>query len=73
MKDEKYFKAKIQNTIENLEQTQENLETDMYAIECNNWYGERCNGMSDGIEIAIEMLREIIKEHSCNSEITSIE
>lgn len=54
--------AKIQNTIENLEQTQENLETDMYAIECNNWYGERCNGMSDGIEIAIEMLREIIKE-----------
>ena len=26
------------------------------------WYGERCNGMSDGIEIAIEMLKEIIKE-----------
>ena len=41
MKDEKYFKTKIQNTIENLEQTQENLETDMFAIECNNWYGER--------------------------------
>lgn len=64
MKDEKYFKAKIQNTIENLEQTQENLETDMYARECNDWYGERCNGMSDGIEIAIEMLREIIKEQT---------
>lgn len=62
MKDEKYYKAKIQNTIETLEQTQENLETDMFARECNDWYGERCNGMSDGIEIAIEMLREIIKE-----------
>lgn len=32
MKDEKYFTTKIQNTIENLEQTQENLETDMFAI-----------------------------------------
>ena len=62
MKDEKYFTTKIQNTIENLEQTQENLETDMFAIECNNWYGERGNGMADGIESAIERLREIIKE-----------
>ena len=62
MKDEKYYKAKIQNTIEKLEQAQEDLDTDMFAIECNNWYGERCNGMSDGIEIAIEMLKEIIKE-----------
>ena len=50
MKDEKYFKTKIQNTIENLEQTQENLETDMFAI--------------DGIDIAIEMLKEIIKEQT---------
>ena len=62
MKDEKYYKAKIQNTIEKLEQAQEYLDTDMFAIECNNWYGERCNGMADGIEIAIEMLKEIIKE-----------
>ena len=62
MKDEKYYKAKIQNTIEKLEQAQEDLDTDMFAIECNNWYGGRCNGMAAGIEIAIEMLKEIIKE-----------
>lgn len=62
MKDERYYKVKIQNAIENLEQTQENLDTDMFARESDNWYGEHCNGMSDGIEIAIEMLRKIVKE-----------
>lgn len=62
MKDGRYYKVKIQNAIENLEQTQENLDTDMFARESDNWYGEYCNGMSDGIEIAIEMLRKIVKE-----------
>ena len=43
--------------VEQLEKEQEGLETDIWARECDNWYGHYCNGVEEGIDKAIEMIK----------------
>ena len=47
-----------EKVVAELEEAQEKLETDMWAKESNNWYGEYCNGMSEGYEKAIDIVRK---------------
>lgn len=51
----------VEKVVEQLEQEQEKLDTDIWARECDNWYGQHCNGMSDGIDKAIEIVQEVAK------------
>lgn len=44
--------------VERLEEEQEKLDTDMFARECDNWHGQLCNGISEGLEKAIEIVKE---------------
>ena len=48
----------MQNIVERLEEEQEKLDTDMFARECDNWHGQLCNGISEGVEKAIEIVKE---------------
>ena len=48
----------MQNIVERLEKEQETLETDMWARECDNWHGQYCNGISEGLEKAMEIVKE---------------
>ncbi len=50
--------------IERLEEEQEKLETDMWAKESNNWYGQHCNGVSEGYDNAIEIVKDLAEEHN---------
>lgn len=48
----------IDRIVEQLEKEDEELDTDMWARECDNWYGNFCNGKSEGIEMAIEIVKD---------------
>lgn len=53
----------IEQAIKQLEKQQEDLETDMWARENDNWYGQYCNGRSEGIDDAIDILRNgVVKD-----------
>ena len=43
--------------VEELEKEQEGLETSIFARECGDWYGHYCNGIEEGIDKAIEILK----------------
>lgn len=48
---------------EGLEERQEKLDTDMWARQCDNWYGERQNGVSEGIDVAIKIVNQVAEEY----------
>ena len=48
----------MERIVERLEEEQEKLDTDMFARECDNWHGQLCNGISEGVEKAIEIVKE---------------
>ena len=47
----------VEKVVAELEKEQEALKTDMWAKESNNWYGQYCNGMSEGYENAIDIVK----------------
>ena len=47
----------VDNVLEQLREQQEKLETDMFARESDNWYGQYCNGIHEGIDKAIEIIK----------------
>ena len=48
----------MEQIIQQLEKEQEELETDMWARENDNWYGQHCNGRSEGIDDAIDAIKQ---------------
>lgn len=51
----------VDGVIEQLVIEQEKLETDMWAEENENWYGQYCNGMDEGIGRAINIISGDVK------------
>lgn len=47
----------VDKVVEQLRKQQEKLETDMFARESDNWYGQYCNGINEGIDKAIEIIK----------------
>lgn len=47
----------IDEVVEQLREQQEKLETDIFARESDNWYGQYCNGIHEGIDKAIEIVK----------------
>ena len=47
----------VDKVVQQLKKEQDDLETDMSFRDSNNWYGEYYNGVSDGIERAIEIIK----------------
>ena len=48
----------VEKVVAELEEKQESLETDMWAKESDNWYGQYCNGMSEGYQNAIDIVKK---------------
>lgn len=44
--------------VEQLKEEQEKIDTDIWARETDNWYGHFCNGTSEGLEKAIEIVQK---------------
>lgn len=47
----------VDKVVEQLREQQEKLETDIFARESDNWYGQYCNGIHEGIDKAIEIVK----------------
>lgn len=47
----------VDKVVEQLRKQQEKLETDIFAKESDNWYGQYCNGIHEGIDKAIEIVK----------------
>lgn len=47
----------VDKVVEQLREKQEKLETDIFARESDNWYGQYCNGIHEGIDKAIEIVK----------------
>lgn len=47
----------VNKVVEQLRKQQEKLETDIFAKESDNWYGQYCNGIHEGIDKAIEIVK----------------
>lgn len=47
----------VDKVVEQLREQQEKLETDIFARESDNWYGQCCNGIHEGIDKAIEIVK----------------
>lgn len=47
----------VDKVVEQLREQQEKLETDIFARESDNWYGQYCNGIHEGIDKAIEIIK----------------
>lgn len=47
----------VDKVVEQLREQQEKLETDIFARESDDWYGQYCNGIHEGIEKAIEIVK----------------
>lgn len=43
--------------VKQLEEEQEKLDTSLWAVENGDWYAQRCNGINDGLEKAIEIAK----------------
>ena len=54
----------VEKVLAELEEAQDKLETDMWAIEDNNWYGQFCNGTSKGIDDAISIINQLAEEYN---------
>lgn len=57
-----YFDAEptaydVDKVVGQLRKQQEKLETDIFAKESDNWYGQYCNGIHEGIDKAIEIIK----------------
>lgn len=48
----------VDKVVEQLREQQEKLETDIFARESDNWYGQYCNGIHEGIDKAIEIVKD---------------
>lgn len=47
----------VDKVVQQLREQQEKLETDIFARESDNWYGQYCNGIHEGIDKAIEIVK----------------
>ena len=47
----------VDKVVGQLRKQQEKLETDIFAKESDNWYGQYCNGIHEGIDKAIEIIK----------------
>lgn len=47
----------VDKVVEQLREQQEKLETDIFARESDNCYGQYCNGIHEGIDKAIEIIK----------------
>mgnify|MGYP005881519605 FL=1 len=47
----------VDKVVEQLREQQEKLETDIFSRESDNWYGQYCNGIHEGIDKAIEIIK----------------
>lgn len=47
----------VDAVVDQLRKQQEKLETDIFAKESDNWYGQYCNGIHEGIDKAIEIVK----------------
>ncbi|MBC5685573.1 hypothetical protein H8R94_02905 [Roseburia sp. NSJ-9] len=55
--DEQPTAYNVDKVVEQLREQQEKLETDIFARESDNWYGQYCNGIHEGIDKAIEIVK----------------
>lgn len=55
--DEQPTAYNVDKVVEQLREQQEKLETDIFARESDNWYGQYCNGIHEGIDKAIEIIK----------------
>ena len=46
----------VDAVVKQLEEEQEKLDTSLWAVENGDWYAQRCNGINDGLEKAIEIV-----------------
>ena len=65
------MKEFIDKLIGRLEEYQDKLDTDMWASESNNWYGQFCNGTSEGIDDAISIINELAEEFAADINVVS--
>lgn len=56
------MKEFVKKLIGRLEEYQNQLDTDMWARECDNWYGQLCNGKSEGVDEIIEIVNQLAEE-----------
>lgn len=56
------MKEFVEKLIGRLEEYQNQLDTDMWARECDNWYGQLCNGKSEGVDEIIEIVNQLAEE-----------
>lgn len=47
----------VDKVVGQLRKQQEKLETDIFAKESDNWHGQYCNGIHEGIDKAIEIIK----------------
>lgn len=47
----------VDAVVKQLEEEQEKLDTSLWAVENGDWYAQRCNGINDGLEKAIEIVK----------------
>ena len=47
----------VDKVVQQLREQQEKLETDIFARESDNWYGQYCNGIHEEIDKAIEIVK----------------
>lgn len=57
MRDSIPYAYDVDKVVEQLREQQEKLETDIFARESDNWYGQYCNGIHEGIDKAIEIVK----------------
>lgn len=46
-----------EKVVKQIEEEQEKLDTSLWAVENGDWYAQRCNGINDGLEKAIEIVK----------------
>lgn len=47
----------VDKVVEQMREEQEKLDTNMFAKESDDWYGQYCNGIDEGIDKAIEIVK----------------
>lgn len=54
----------VDKIIQQLKKEQEKLNTDIFSQENDDWYGQYCNGISEGIEKAIDIIKNEVTEQN---------